>query len=63
MLNFSASGKDVEVRQHQLPQFQLVDAKEIDAGIKGVEKTIYHYHIIQHHQHCHQLKISSPDLS
>ena len=33
MLNFSASGKDVEVRHHRLPQFEWVEAKEIDEGV------------------------------
>ena len=41
MLNFSSSGKDVEVRQHQLPQFEFVEAKEIDEGSEGVEETRY----------------------
>ncbi|CAB4035071.1 gamma-aminobutyric acid receptor alpha-like, partial [Paramuricea clavata] len=35
LVNFSSSGKKVEVRQHQLPQFELVEAKEIDEGSTG----------------------------
>ena len=35
LVNFSSSGKEVEVRQHQLPQFELVEAKEIDEGSTG----------------------------
>ncbi|XP_028392257.1 gamma-aminobutyric acid receptor alpha-like [Dendronephthya gigantea] len=34
-LSFSPSGKPVEVRQHQLPQFYLVEAKELDESNNG----------------------------